>query len=215
MAIVAVAAARAQETPAPDLAAGESKYNGSCVACHGASGASQIESNPILAGQHFEYTRKQLLAYQNGERKNAIMAGMVAPLAAADIDNIAAFLAAAKAVIAGALDIDLARDGRKSLSRRRRRARLARLRRLSRPGRRRGRAALSALVRAIRALHAANDARIQKRRARRRSDERRRRRTDRSRNRRAGRIHFGLGALIAAAWRRRRTRKPQTGENQK
>ena len=109
--IVAVAAARAQEKSAPDLAAGESKYNGSCVACHGASGASQIEANPILAGQHFEYTRKQLLAYQSGERKNAIMAGMVAPLAAADIDNIAAFLAAAKSVIAGALDIDLARTG--------------------------------------------------------------------------------------------------------
>ena len=111
VALFAVAAARAQETTAPDLAAGESKYNGSCVACHGAGGASQIESNPILAGQHFEYTRKQLLAYQNGERKNAIMAGMVAPLAAADIDNIAAFLAAAKSVIAGALDIDLARTG--------------------------------------------------------------------------------------------------------
>lgn len=106
-----VIAARAQENPLPDIAAGEEKYAAACAACHGAGGASQIEANPILAAQHFEYTRGQLLAYQSGARQNAVMAGMAARLTAADIDNIAAFLARADAVIAGARDPELARAG--------------------------------------------------------------------------------------------------------
>jgi cytochrome c553 len=32
-----------------------------------------------------------LLAYQNGERKNAIMAGIAKPLSRRDIENLAAF----------------------------------------------------------------------------------------------------------------------------
>jgi cytochrome c553 len=44
-----------------------------CVACHGESGAKPIESNPILAGQHYYYLYSQLRDFKSGLRKNAIM----------------------------------------------------------------------------------------------------------------------------------------------
>ncbi len=87
-----------------------------CVACHAADGNSPIPVNPSLAGQHPEYTYKQLMNFkpQGGkpaERNNAVMAGMVANLSEDDMKNIAAYFAAQKAKPGVARDAALARQG--------------------------------------------------------------------------------------------------------
>ncbi len=89
-------AAIAQTQPKPDPARGQQIAGQVCAACHAADGNSTQAANPILAGQHAEYTRKQLLNFkpQGGkpaERPNAIMSGMVANLSADDMLNLAAY----------------------------------------------------------------------------------------------------------------------------
>jgi len=88
----------------------------SCAACHAADGNSAIPVNPSLAGQHPEYTYKQLMNFkpQGGkpaERNNAVMAGMVANLSEDDMKNIAAYFAAQKAKPGVARDAALAKQG--------------------------------------------------------------------------------------------------------
>lgn len=66
-----------------------------CVACHGESGAAPImPSYPVLAGQHATYLEHSLHAYKTGERKNAIMSGIVAGLSDADMRALALYFAA-------------------------------------------------------------------------------------------------------------------------
>ncbi len=73
------------------------KYN--CASCHGADYNTPIDpSYPKLAGQHADYLKHSLKAYQRGGnaangRGNAIMAGMAKPLSAKDIDDISVYLA--------------------------------------------------------------------------------------------------------------------------
>ena len=62
-----------------------------CAVCHGADGNSVITLNPKLAGQHPEYITKQLKNFKSGERKNAVMGGMIAVLSAEDIDNLGVY----------------------------------------------------------------------------------------------------------------------------
>lgn len=45
-----------------------------CVACHGTKGKAIAPMYPNLNGQWETYLRKQLVAYRDGSRKNAIMA---------------------------------------------------------------------------------------------------------------------------------------------
>jgi cytochrome c553 len=69
-----------------------------CASCHGANFATPIDpSYPKLAGQHEDYLRQALLAYQKGEhptfgRANAVMGAQAKPLSAGEIDDIAAYL---------------------------------------------------------------------------------------------------------------------------
>ncbi|MBE9548968.1 MAG: cytochrome c [Proteobacteria bacterium] len=77
---------------AGDAAAGKEK-SALCVACHGADGNGTDPSYPRLAGQHQDYLAKALHDYKAGERKNPIMAGMVAALNDDDIENLAAYYA--------------------------------------------------------------------------------------------------------------------------
>ena len=63
------------------------------MACHGANGISQIPMYPNLAGQKEQYLAIQLKAFRAGERKNMVMAPMVAGLSDADIENLAAYYA--------------------------------------------------------------------------------------------------------------------------
>ena len=67
-----------------------------CLACHTADGSRGTPANPILQGQHPEYMVKQLIEFKTGKRKNAIMAGMAAPLSEEDMKHIAAFYAVKK-----------------------------------------------------------------------------------------------------------------------
>ena len=62
-----------------------------CAACHGDNGISLNPEWPNLAGQHYSYLVKQLRDYQQGKRKSAVMAPLVANLSAEDIKNIATF----------------------------------------------------------------------------------------------------------------------------
>lgn len=87
-----------------------------CAACHAADGNSAIPMNPSLAGQHPEYTYKQLVNFKSqggkpAERNNAIMAGMVANLSEDDMKNLAAYFASQKAKPGVARDAKLVKQG--------------------------------------------------------------------------------------------------------
>ncbi|MGE0556951.1 MAG: cytochrome c [Burkholderiales bacterium] len=87
-----------------------------CAACHGADGNSAIPVNPSLAGQHPEYTYKQLVNFkaQGGkpaERVNPVMGGMVANLSEDDMKNLAAYFAGQKARPRAARDEKLIKQG--------------------------------------------------------------------------------------------------------
>jgi len=89
----------ADEAPAaakPDAAKGATAA-ATCQACHTADGSRGAPANPILQGQHAEYIVKQLTEFRAGKRKNAVMTGMAATVAEADIANIAAFYAGKQA----------------------------------------------------------------------------------------------------------------------
>jgi cytochrome c553 len=87
-----------------------------CVACHAADGNSAIPANPVLAGQHPEYTYKQLRGFKSqggkpAERNNGVMAGMVANLSDDDMKNLAAYFAVQKPKQRSAHDAALAKQG--------------------------------------------------------------------------------------------------------
>jgi cytochrome c553 len=87
-----------------------------CAACHAADGNSAIPINPSLAGQHPEYTYKQLMNFKSqggkpAERNNGVMAGMVANLSEDDMKNIAAYFAAQKAKPGVARNAALVKQG--------------------------------------------------------------------------------------------------------
>ena len=84
---------------AGDIEAGKTaaaKFN--CAACHGADFNTPIDPTyPKLAGQHQDYLRHALIAYQRGVdgpngRGNAIMGAQAKALSRQDVDNIAAYL---------------------------------------------------------------------------------------------------------------------------
>lgn len=87
-----------------------------CAACHAADGNSAITMNPSLAGQHPEYTYKQLMNFKSqggkpAERNNGVMAGMVANLSEDDMKNLAVYFAAQKARPGVARDAKLVKQG--------------------------------------------------------------------------------------------------------
>jgi cytochrome c553 len=84
---------------AADMSAGAAKAKEICQACHGLDGNSQVPDYPKLGGQRQDYLAKALRDYKSGLRKNPIMAGMAAPLSAADIDNVAAYYASQQPVL--------------------------------------------------------------------------------------------------------------------
>lgn len=69
----------------------ESRNITACVACHGKDGASDVEINPNLAGQHAEYISKQLKAFKSATRTNAAMNQVAGNLSENDIADIAEF----------------------------------------------------------------------------------------------------------------------------
>lgn len=77
---------------AGDPEAGKAKSQ-ACAACHGQDGKSATPIYPSLAGQYADYLRQALQDYKSGARKNAIMAGMAAPLTEQDMADLAAYYA--------------------------------------------------------------------------------------------------------------------------
>ena len=99
-ATLAISGATAQ---AQDLAAGKAVFDQfSCASCHGADAKTPVNpAYPILAGQHEDYLRHALHAYQRGQkgdpataniRKNPIMGAFATQLSDQDIGNVAAWL---------------------------------------------------------------------------------------------------------------------------
>jgi len=79
-------------------AAGDAKKGAaisqSCTACHGeASGKPTSNLYPSLNGQNQDYLYKQMLSFKKGERKDATMNAMLAPMSEADLQNLAAYFA--------------------------------------------------------------------------------------------------------------------------
>ncbi len=109
----AAAAAEAPAAPRGDPAKGQTIASGVCAGCHGADGNSGVPANPTLAGQHAGYTAKQLANFKSGERKNAIMQGMVAALSPQDMLDLGAYYARQQARPRPANDKELALAGQK------------------------------------------------------------------------------------------------------
>jgi cytochrome c553 len=65
-----------------------------CQACHGTDGKGNIPTYPVLAGQYADYMEQALKAYRDGDRSNAIMAGIAGPLSDEDIEDLAAYYSA-------------------------------------------------------------------------------------------------------------------------
>lgn len=63
-----------------DEARAKKIVSGVCFVCHGAEGESSSELFPRLAGQHWEYTAKQLANFKSGKRKSTAMSDMVAKI---------------------------------------------------------------------------------------------------------------------------------------
>ena len=84
-----------------------------CAACHSADGNSAAPANPKLASQHAEYISKQLTNFKSGERKNAVMSGMVANLIPDDIKNLGAYFSEKTIKPGTAKDKDAALRGQK------------------------------------------------------------------------------------------------------
>ncbi len=82
-----------------------------CSACHGTDGNSVAPVNPVLAGQHAEYTAKQLANFKSGERKNPVMLGMTAALTPEDMKKLGAYFQQQKAKPRSAKDPELVKLG--------------------------------------------------------------------------------------------------------
>ena len=105
------APASAEQSAKADPAKAQQIVTQVCAACHGADGNSTTPANPRLAGQHAEYITKQLINFKIakpgeqaagvGERKSAVMSGMVASLTADDVKNLGAYFSE-KAIKPGA-----------------------------------------------------------------------------------------------------------------
>ena len=75
-----------------DAAAGEAK-SAICAACHGVDGNSTVAMWPKIAGQHAQYTERQLKLMKSGARQVPEMMGIVAGLDEQDFADLAAYYA--------------------------------------------------------------------------------------------------------------------------
>jgi cytochrome c553 len=106
----------AQSVIKGDVAKGQEIVGKVCAACHGPDGNSPLPVNPNLAGQHAEYSYKQLNNFKSkdgkpAERNNPIMAGNVAGLSDDDMKNVATFYAGQTPRPRAARDPELVKQG--------------------------------------------------------------------------------------------------------
>lgn len=75
-----------------DAERGKEKAAQVCAACHGAQGNKPTDpSQPILAGQYYDYLVHALTDYKLGRRNNPIMKGFAGQLSKQDIEDLAAW----------------------------------------------------------------------------------------------------------------------------
>jgi YVTN family beta-propeller protein len=104
LSLAVMAAASGSALAAGNATAGKSKST-ACVVCHGATGVSTNEIWPNLAGQKYPYLVKQMKAFRDGTRTDALMSPMAKPLSDEEIENLAAYYSsqyAAPAAVAAA-----------------------------------------------------------------------------------------------------------------
>jgi cytochrome c553 len=101
-AMVLAGSAHAQEAAHATTTVGDAKAGATkaavCGACHGTDGNSSAPQYPKLAGQHEEYTARQLAMFKSNQRQNAIMAGFVATLSAQDMLDMGAYFATTRSL---------------------------------------------------------------------------------------------------------------------
>ncbi|MFQ6021608.1 MAG: c-type cytochrome [Acidiferrobacterales bacterium] len=95
---------------AGDAAAGKAKA-ALCVACHGPDGNSTNPEWPNLAGQHPEYTVKQLKDFKDGRRENELMSGIAKGLSEQDMENLAAYFSAQQPKVLAVADLERTKRG--------------------------------------------------------------------------------------------------------
>ncbi|MCA1979374.1 MAG: cytochrome c4 [Thiobacillus sp.] len=103
----------AAPTSKGDPKAAESIVNQVCAGCHAVDGNSAVAANPKLAGLNAEYINKQLNNFKSGERKNAVMGGIVATLTPQDMLNLAAYFSMQQPKPGTSKDQELALVGQK------------------------------------------------------------------------------------------------------
>lgn len=87
-----------------------------CAACHNADGNSVIPTNPVLAGQHPEYSLKQLMNFKaqpgkTAARPSPVMTAIAAGLSDEDMVNAAAYFNAQQPKPRAARDPELVKIG--------------------------------------------------------------------------------------------------------
>ena len=76
---------------------GKQKAAQVCAACHGPDGNKPSDpTQPILAGQYYDYLVRALMDYKIGRRNNPIMKGFADQLSKKDIEDLAAWFASQK-----------------------------------------------------------------------------------------------------------------------
>jgi cytochrome c553 len=82
---------------AGNAAAGKEKAAQVCAACHGPEGNKPSDpTQPILAGQHYDYLVRALTDYKSGRRNNPIMKGFASQLSKKDMEDLAAWFSQQK-----------------------------------------------------------------------------------------------------------------------
>ena len=80
-----------------DADKGKAKAAQVCAACHGPDGNKPSDpTQPVLAGQYYDYLVRALTDYKIGRRNNAIMKGFAGALTRQDIEDLAAWFASQK-----------------------------------------------------------------------------------------------------------------------
>jgi cytochrome c553 len=76
---------------------GKQKAAQVCAACHGPDGNKPSDpTQPILAGQYYDYLVRALTDYKVGRRNNPIMKGFAGQLSRQDIEDLAAWFSRQK-----------------------------------------------------------------------------------------------------------------------
>ena len=82
---------------AGNAASGKEKAAQVCAACHGPEGNKPSDpTQPILAGQHYDYLVRALADYKSGRRNNPIMKGFASQLSKKDMEDLAAWFSQQK-----------------------------------------------------------------------------------------------------------------------